>query len=1245
MRKLVLAACLSAPLALSAQDASQPEPGFFEGLLEESLSGPGRVVDVQGFSGALSSTASIQTLTVADANGIWLTLNGVTLNWTRSALLSGRLEVTELSATELIVPRRPLPSDALPQAEASPLALPALPVSVNIGKLAIARADLGEPVLGQAALLQLLGSATLADGAGQVDLSLTHLAPRSGGITLKAGYANATQELALDLSLNEPAQGLVATMLGLPGQPPLDLTVQGTGPITDYAAQIALASDGQPRLAGVVNITRPDTDTRFSADLGGDIAPLFAQEYRAFFGPDVQLALSGSRTVEGALDLDRLALTSDALHLSGQLKMDTQGWPELARLTLDLAGRDGAPVLLPMSGPRTRVTSAHLQIGYDAASGDAWTLRGDLTGLDRPDLTLQSAVLAAGGTLTRASADSPVPGQIEGRVQLSTRAAHSANPALDQAFGGDLDTTLRFDWTQGQPLRLIDIAANGPGFGLSGDATLAAAAGTADLRIETDTTLRTPDLTRFAALAGRPLSGGADLSVKGHLNPVSGAFDLALSGRTASLSVGEAQIDPLLDGTGTLALSARRDADGLQVSDLALITTHARITGSGRLGSRTASGQFSASLTDLARVLPDLSGAASLQAQATRDGQGWTLTATGTGPGGVRAHLDSTGTGLTWDSLRMEGTASVHADTLIAYSKIAGRPLAGAVDLRVSGTGQPARRVFDGTLDLTGRDLAADLPQLDQLLRGASELHLQAARDGAGRYTLTSARLTTPELAATAEGDPDKSLRFTGKLRDLAVLAPGLTGPVTTSGTAVLERDNWRLKADGTGPGGTSMAASGTMAQDAAMMDMALTGTAPLALVNDLIRPRTVTGLASYDLRINGRPALSSVTGRLSTRDARFAIPDQRLALEDISADVTLNGAQAQVSASSRVASGGTVQLSGPIALTAPFTAKLTTRMAGVVITEPRLFETTVDGALDLSGPLSGGAQISGRLSLGQTELRVPNASGTSYADLPGLQHIGEPAAVRQTRVAAGLVSDEQDRPATPTTYGLDLQVLAPDRIFVRGRGLDAELGGSLRLQGTTANVIPQGRFDLIRGRLDILGKRLTLDEGLIRLQGAFDPYIQFKASTRSSDVTASIVIAGQASKPDLSFTSTPELPQDEVLALLLFGRDISAISPLQAVRLAAALRTLAGKGDGLSGGIRKGLALDDLDVTTGDDGATEARAGKYLSENIYSEITADTEGNTQINLNLTINRSVTARGRLGSDGETGIGVFIERDY
>jgi translocation and assembly module TamB len=91
---------------------------------------------------------------------------------------------------------------------------------------------------------------------------------------------------------------------------------------------------------------------------------------------------------------------------------------------------------------------------------------------------------------------------------------------------------------------------------------------------------------------------------------------------------------------------------------------------------------------------------------------------------------------------------------------------------------------------------------------------------------------------------------------------------------------------------------------------------------------------------------------------------------------------------------------------------------------------------------------------------------------------------------------------------------------------------------------------------------------------------------------------------------------------------------------------TLAGKGGvGIVGRLRQGFGLDDLDVQTGAEGGATVRAGKYLSENVYTEVEVDDQGQSQINLNLDVSESVTVRARAGSGGETGLGVFFEKDY
>ncbi len=133
-------------------------------------------------------------------------------------------------------------------------------------------------------------------------------------------------------------------------------------------------------------------------------------------------------------------------------------------------------------------------------------------------------------------------------------------------------------------------------------------------------------------------------------------------------------------------------------------------------------------------------------------------------------------------------------------------------------------------------------------------------------------------------------------------------------------------------------------------------------------------------------------------------------------------------------------------------------------------YETLVNGQIRLNGPLTGGALISGRLSLPQTELRVAATGFGGASLLEDIRHIGDSASARENKAQSradgrcGRRSGEQWRQHRPALWP-ELEVSAPNQVFVRGRGLDAELGGTLRLTGTTRDIVPSGAFNLIRGR------------------------------------------------------------------------------------------------------------------------------------------------------------------------------------
>lgn len=1069
LHHILLIAALFLPGPVLAQ---QDDRGYLQALLEDSLSGVGREVRITGFAGFLSARATVEEITIADSEGIWLTITNAALQWDRGAILSGRLEIAELSAAEITLARLPVAASSTVQPEAAGFSLPELPVSVNIGQIAAQKVMLGAPVLGEAAVLRLQGSAELTAALGRAALEIVRLDGSGDSLIFSGSYIKETRELALSLALSEAENGIVAGLINLPGLPAIDLAVAGTGPVDDFSTEISLATDGETRLSGQVVLAKAelagDTARYFSADLGGDIASLFLPEYQSFFGPDIRLLLRGNRAEDGRLAIDGLTLTTEAMRLSGQMALSPSGWPERFLLEGGIAALDGAPVLLPLPGEETRIEAVVLRLGYNRREGDSWSGVFDLKGVQRQDMAIERARLDAKGRF-------PASGGVSGDVSFAVQGMAPQNPDLAAAIGPVLDGNARFNWREGTPLNLEISATAGPALGFVASGNVSGLQDEWNLLLAGNATLDASDIARFRGVAGMPLAGGVRLSLEGQA-ALGGSFEATVRGRGVDLAIGQPRLDPLMRGESTLALMVRRDEAGTSVEQFEITTPVLQASASGDLKTGASTARLSASLQDMGLVVPDFAGPVALEASASQSGEVWGVEVTGNGPLG-------------------------------AFMRASGQ---------ISGAGQRANLAINGSL--------------------------------------------------------------------------------------------------------------------------------PLVLANGLTRPNLLGGTAGFELVLNGPLRLSSLTGSINTGTARLTMPNLGLSLDPIAASVRLANGQAFVEASAPVSSGGRLGLSGPVALTSPYQANLSAQIDALGLSDPALFQTTVNGSASISGALLGGASIGADLSLGTTEVQVPSEVISSTPVLADIRHINEPAAVHTTRGRAGLV--QQSAPESGRAYPIDIVLRAPSRIFVRGRGLDSELGGQIRLTGTTANIISQGRFNLIRGRLDILGKRLTLTEGYARLQGSFDPYIYLLAETRADAADVRITIEGQITEPVVSFTSRPELPEDEVLSLLLFGRDITKISALQALSLANAVNTLAGRGGGgIVNRLRASFNLDNLDVVVADDGTVGARLGRYISEDIYTDIAIGSDGESEINLNLSLSPSLNARGSLSSDGQTSLGVFFEKDY
>lgn len=1257
---LMLAMGLSGLAATGASaQTSDDDRGYLQAWLEENLSDAGREVRIKGFEGALSAQAKLAELTIADDKGVWLTFRDVVLDWNRSALLKGRLEVTRLSAAEILIPRPPLQSpNALPDAEARVFSLPQLPVAIDIGRISAAKVVLGAPLLGQEATLSLEGRVNLSEGAGQASLSVERIDEVQGTLRFSGGFSNQTRALDLSLTLTEGANGIVADLIGLPGHPAVDLSLEGSGSLDEFTADIALMTDGEQRLDGQIALASRSPKAKpsdqnsysFALDLRGDIAPLFLPEYQEFFGPDVRLSLEGQRLEDGRVRIDDLNLLTRAMSLNGQMALSADHWPEQFALSGRIAPPDDdTEVLLPLSGPETYVGEMALSLNFDAALGDEWAARARVINWRQQGAAIAQTQLDGTGTLVRGDGGST--GRVGGEFIFDMLGIAPRDSAWARALGSALKGGFRFDWTEDKPLLVPMMTLSGEDFNLSGVGTLHGLRDRLNVQAEGRAALISGDISRFSGLAGTLLSGGVWLGIEGQAAILGGGFDVRVNGYTSGLGIGQPKIDPLLAGDSTLELFAGRDENGTRVDGFEITTPQVHAQAEAMLKTGASTIGVRARLADMALIVPGLQGAGTISGSGRQSGADWAIDMTATGPAGTVAEargnviLDRAKLG------RISGQAKARVANLAPYSQIIGRSLSGGAEMTTGGWLDVSDGTFAVTFDATGQDLGIGQPAADLLLAGQSDLAATLHRAEDQVVVIDSLEITTPAARVSANGAPNggaDGLRFAGEVHDLGIFtSSALPGPARAEGSAILLGQDWQVAVTGSGPGGMTVDVSGQIAANGGKGALVIKGRAPLTLVNRLIAPNLLSGVAVYDLVLNGPFVATSLAGTIRTDAARLVLPTVRLSLDQINATARLSDGNAVLNATSAATSGGRLHLSGPVSLAPPYEADLALQIEDLGLTDARLYETTVDGTATLKGPLLQGSRIAARLVLGPTEIRVPDGSATAIPVLSDLKHINEPRAVRDTRARAGMLdSGKKGRSNRLAAYPIDILVLAPSRLFVRGRGLDAELGGQIHLRGTSLDVIPQGQFDLIRGRLDLLGKRLTLSEGYALLQGDFDPYIRLVAETRSADTDIRIIVEGPVSAPEVIFESNPELPQDEVLSHLLFGRDLSKISPLQALQLVAAVNTLAGRGGGgIVSNLRKNFGLDDLDITTAEDGTTTARIGKYITEKLYTDVTIGADGTSEINLNLSVSPSVTARGKVGSDGNSGLGVFYEKDY
>ncbi len=1278
-------------------------------------------VRIAGFGGSFPADIEIASLEVSDPKGVWLRAQGISLHWSPLALLAWDMHVESLGIRAADVARRPVSSPAASSQESSSSS--SLP-SIDIDGMQIGTLVLEPAAAGMAARLNVRGNLhyrSMQDAQGTLIARRTN---GSGDYEVTLGLVRSG--MSASLKLEEPAGGPLEHLLSLPGLGALSVLARIEGP--QNAEKLMLdAHVGQlsANAAGTVDLVRRAADLSYSvASPPMSPRPGLAWQRVAlqgrWAGPVTAPQATGVLDVEG-LELPdgsqlgslqanlagngrllTLRARANDIVLAGSLPQLLQGSPLEVNATWHLDAK-GRPLELSVTHRLLDVDVQAITTGSRSANFD----------LRLPDLSALAAAYHE---------------NIGGTMRLSGKVAQQGpNATLDVTGTGDLTGASLAAKLLGNDMRLhvagsmTPVTVNVDSLDLSGSALSVVADAEADRSGPGASTRFVQSLRAHwrvslpkLALIAPTVAGSLETtgSVEGPLQSLTANAQVRSTVAVRGAPPGTVQV--ILQARGlpsapSAALQASGTFDGAplrleaSLKQAAANTFHVvipRVTwkslavnGDLTAGRNLATARGGlhlrmAHLDDLQPLIgKPVSGAIAANLELTP------------GAGGTRARLDLTASNIVaagvsgnarlaaagpLNALRIElaaqspdihGTAAnLSADALLDETKR-------VLDLdRFEGHYQgqtlhlvsPARVMFASGIRVRNLRLAAQKAVL------AVDGELSPALDFRASIHHVDAQLVdafVPKLLAQGNFDADAQLHGT-RAAPVGQASIELTGlKLANQAAQGLPAVNMRGSAQFRGQSANIVAKLDAGSQSRMTMSgrapLSTTGTVALklagkmdvALMNSILEQRgeRAAGTLTVDASVSGAASEPQISGVVQLTDGDLRDYAEGVHLGHINA--RLVGGRGILKIASLTARAGPGQLSatGTVGVLQPGMPTQISVVAHHIqpITND-IMTANLDTDMKVAGTLRQRLDVTGTVHVNHASITIPNGLPPSVATLKVIR----PGQAQQPPVAA----------TSRLVIGLGIALDAPASIFVQGRGLDAQLGGRLRIAGTSDTPQVSGGFTMIRGAFSLAGTNLNFTTGKVSfngqgLKGGIDPSLDFVAQSSviyNGPTTVTLSVSGFADSPKISLSSTPSLPQDDLLALLLFGKPASQLSAIQLAETGAALASLSGIGGGGGGGgskwnpltwIKKTFGLNALSVgsatpqnqtaaTSQSNSTTGASvtAGKYVSKRVYVAATQSTTGYSQVQVNVDLSQYLKLQTRLGNGTATAQGVTPEND-
>lgn len=412
---------------------------------------------------------------------------------------------------------------------------------------------------------------------------------------------------------------------------------------------------------------------------------------------------------------------------------------------------------------------------------------------------------------------------------------------------------------------------------------------------------------------------------------------------------------------------------------------------------------------------------------------------------------------------------------------------------------------------------------------------------------------------------------------------------------------------------------------------------------------QTLEGEMVFDMTLAGDTKAPQLKGRAQILDGRYTELQSGFSLVGLhlQADAAYEDAGSIVSFSGGARGAGqtgedTITLAGNLDLSEGGSLDLEATMNNAVMSARPVDMVRANGNIVISGPLDA-VKAQGEIRIEELDAEIITPENTGLVAIDVVAYNGAQPA-----------SSLRDQTASDPALDYQIRVVADDRIFVRGRGLESEWSADINAINEGDNPVVLGAMNLRRGWLDFSGRRFNLTRGVITFDrlSTNNPLLDIRAEYETGDgVTAIIAVTGRGDAPSISLESIPEQPSEDVMALVLFGKPAQELGPVETLQIAEALASLSGigpfGGQGVTGRLRQALGLDLLNIDPDlENGGGELTVGKYVTDGVFVSATQDAQGrNGSVRVEYEVTDNITVETELAQDGEQTVSANWKRDF